>query len=567
MDITDTVALKTNHPDVNGVFVSVGEGDANDVMEPGYLSNLVTDSYVIGFSLMNKESNWSLDRAGHGESVGYKDVSIVGLIDGWVALDIVVTDALVLLPSENIISHTTTYVRIGLPMSAFSKMYAALNMCGRVGEIRDGICWLNMDTNGGVLKDIPRTKFIYTAKSGDDLIIRTACGVGGMTKVIGRGEASCLVSFRVRVKYATVNINPAVTTLIVTADKIVYTVRTSALTTRTAPHPEMCKRLIKACVICKGMTPVLVACKEYDPNRYPNTPVNVWLHNHAKSNRNNVRNSLKFTFCDTCKGMNTVTTQPECDNHYKDVVQYIIHVVRVSYLGVTEVRNKTGHGIIFLDGDISAPGSPIPSGSRGRSGSAPTLGQHPDDERHEPPGDEHEGQRDGAVERGEHDDDDHHDVRDHVHGHDQLQAHDGHDDSGDGDDGGGADGREHRQERGAGGGPDEDHLDHRRDVRGHELAEDEVHVAAEEHAAAVDEPRDDELVGEQDRAGERAQPRVGARGHGRARGVVRQRGGGRAPGHVGRHQQRPHSELKRIPTSGNLRGATSGRKTSTITTK
>ncbi|OAG33773.1 hypothetical protein AYO21_12143 [Fonsecaea monophora] len=211
----------------------------------------------------------------------------------------------------------TLYVRIGLPMCVFSKMYSALSMCGLVDELRDGSGWLNMDTNGGVLKDMPRTKSVYTTKSKDDLLV-----------------------------------------------------------------------------------------KEYDPNRYPNTPINVWLHNHAKANRNNIKNSLEFTFCDACKSRNMITTQPECDSHYKDAINYITHAVRLSYLGVIEVRNKIGQGVIFLDGNVSALASPTSPGPRGCLEPVPEPKQPHDGGSHEQAGGVREDLRGDVAEQDEQVDDD-----------------------------------------------------------------------------------------------------------------------------------------------------------------
>ncbi|OAP53859.1 hypothetical protein AYL99_11881 [Fonsecaea erecta] len=301
MDIIDTVALRTSHPDVNGVFVSVGEGGTNDVMEPAYLSNLAMGIYTIRFSPMNRESNWSLDRAGHGESIGYKDVFIVGLVDGWVTLGIIVTYALVLLPSKNIVNHMTPYVRIGLPV-------------GREPLAKHG------HERRGVLRDMPKARFMYTMKSGDNLLTKAVVSVSGIVEVADKSEISCLVSFRVRVKYATTNTNLAIVDVMASCmftltELYLNNTIGTALTTHMILCLKMCKRLIKTCVMCNGMIASLVARMEYDPNRYPNTPINVWLHNHARTNRNNVRNSLKFMFCDTCK-TNTGTTQPQCDIHY-----------------------------------------------------------------------------------------------------------------------------------------------------------------------------------------------------------------------------------------------------------
>ncbi|OAG36663.1 hypothetical protein AYO21_09138 [Fonsecaea monophora] len=57
----------------------------------------------------------------------------------WAALNIVVTDALVLLPSENMTSHMTPYMRIGLPMAVFSRMYSALRVAGDQTQSVNGV--------------------------------------------------------------------------------------------------------------------------------------------------------------------------------------------------------------------------------------------------------------------------------------------------------------------------------------------------------------------------------------------------------------------------------------------
>lgn len=107
----------------------------------------------------------------------------------------------------------------------------------------------------------------------------------------------------------------------------------------------MCKRMIDACVVCRGITPHLMMCGLYDSNRLPNA----WLSDHAKKDKNNVKNTIKFTFCSSCTDKNDITTQPELDLHYKQSMESIKSTVRVSYVGVVEVRNRFNFGVIFLD--------------------------------------------------------------------------------------------------------------------------------------------------------------------------------------------------------------------------
>lgn len=107
----------------------------------------------------------------------------------------------------------------------------------------------------------------------------------------------------------------------------------------------MCKRMIDACVMCRNINAHLSMCGLYDSNKLPNA----WLTEHAKKNKNNVKNTIKFMFCIQCKDKNTITDQPELDIHYKPVMDSIKSTVRVSYVGVVEVRNRFNGGIIFLD--------------------------------------------------------------------------------------------------------------------------------------------------------------------------------------------------------------------------
>ncbi|KAF4460187.1 hypothetical protein FALBO_13028 [Fusarium albosuccineum] len=80
-------------------------------------------------------------------------------------------------------------------------------------------------------------------------------------------------------------------------------------------------------------------------------PVNAWIYDHAKINKNNVRNCVKIMFCYVCSEINEYTTQPECDIHYRSSIEKIKSLVRLSYVGVVEVRNRCGVGIIFTDND------------------------------------------------------------------------------------------------------------------------------------------------------------------------------------------------------------------------
>lgn len=106
----------------------------------------------------------------------------------------------------------------------------------------------------------------------------------------------------------------------------------------------MCKRMIDACVMCRRINTHLSMCGLYDSNKLPNA----WLTEHAKKNKNNVKNTIKFMFCTPCSDKNTITAQPGLDIYYKAAMDSIKSMVRVSYVGVVEVRNRFNGGIIFL---------------------------------------------------------------------------------------------------------------------------------------------------------------------------------------------------------------------------
>ncbi|KIW76895.1 hypothetical protein Z517_09339 [Fonsecaea pedrosoi CBS 271.37] len=242
---------------------------------------------------------------------------------------------LVLLRSENAVGRMTLYVRIRLPVTAPSKTYSARSMCGLVDELRDGSCWLNMDTNGGVLKDMPRTKFVYTTKSKDDLLAKS---VEGVSDIVNADRRSGLTQVRHhqrepggRQHHAVVHVH---------VDRAV---------------PQQHRRHVDDDDHDRGQTHVHYQTQHAD-HAYDPAPKD------EQAAEQGLRH-LQGYDADTGCVRNMITTQPECDSHYKDAINYITHAVRVSYLGVTEVRNKIGHGVIFLDGDVSAPASPTSSTS------------------------------------------------------------------------------------------------------------------------------------------------------------------------------------------------------------
>jgi hypothetical protein len=117
---------------------------------------------------------------------------------------------------------------------------------------------------------------------------------------------------------------------------------------RTVINANMCKRLISACIMCRVTTATFVVCKKYDPKKNPNIFASGWMYEHAKANKYNVKNSVKFTFCDSCRSRNETTTQPECDRLYSSTILSMLSDMRSSYVGSTEVRNVIGSGIVFL---------------------------------------------------------------------------------------------------------------------------------------------------------------------------------------------------------------------------
>ena len=117
----------------------------------------------------------------------------------------------------------------------------------------------------------------------------------------------------------------------------------------------MCKRLINACPVCKKWEGNLSVCKEYNKDKFPNMFSSGWFYEHAKRNVRNVRNAIKFVFCDKCREMNKILVQPDCDKHYQKEMESCAAMIRLSYVGTIEIRNRMSirnqisMGRIFLD--------------------------------------------------------------------------------------------------------------------------------------------------------------------------------------------------------------------------
>ena len=110
----------------------------------------------------------------------------------------------------------------------------------------------------------------------------------------------------------------------------------------------MCKRKIIVCPMCKAVERDLTPCKEYDKDKYPNMFSSGWFYEHAKRNRNNVKNSVKLMFCTKCEMKNSIHTQPECDNYYGKQIKACVKMIESSYVGQVELRHRIGFGYIFL---------------------------------------------------------------------------------------------------------------------------------------------------------------------------------------------------------------------------
>jgi len=114
-------------------------------------------------------------------------------------------------------------------------------------------------------------------------------------------------------------------------------------------NAKMCRRKIIICPMCKVTDKELVPCPSYDQEKYPNMFGSGWFNKHVKENVNNVRNSVKLMFCTKCTTKNKLYTQPECDNHYKKEIESCFTMIKASFAGKTEMRNRIGIGYIFLD--------------------------------------------------------------------------------------------------------------------------------------------------------------------------------------------------------------------------
>lgn len=75
-------------------------------------------------------------------------------------------------------------------------------------------------------------------------------------------------------------------------------------------------------------------------------PPNAWLVTHIKNNKNNVKNTIKFMFCSKYINKSNVNSV------YKDAMESIKSIIRISYMGVIKVRNKFNSGIIFTDSNM-----------------------------------------------------------------------------------------------------------------------------------------------------------------------------------------------------------------------
>lgn len=103
--------------------------------------------------------------------------------------------------------------------------------------------------------------------------------------------------------------------------------------------------MIDASVICRSISAHMLLCALYDSNK----PPNAWVTEHAKKDKNNVKNAVKFMFCFPRSSKNAITTQAELDIHYRMAMDSIKSTVRISYVGVVKVRNRFNSGVIFLD--------------------------------------------------------------------------------------------------------------------------------------------------------------------------------------------------------------------------
>jgi hypothetical protein len=114
-------------------------------------------------------------------------------------------------------------------------------------------------------------------------------------------------------------------------------------------NSKMCRRRIIICPMCKVTQKDLSPCSAYDKEKYPNMFGSGWFNDHVKQNVNNVRNSIKLMFCTKCETKNTIYTQPECDAHYKKEIQCCFDLIKSSFAGKAEMRNRIGIGYIFLN--------------------------------------------------------------------------------------------------------------------------------------------------------------------------------------------------------------------------
>ncbi|KAK3628864.1 hypothetical protein LTR56_015469 [Elasticomyces elasticus] len=110
----------------------------------------------------------------------------------------------------------------------------------------------------------------------------------------------------------------------------------------------MCKRLIQACPMSKNRTTNLTVCSAYDKNKYPNMFSSGWFYDHARRNKSNVKNSIKYKFCNRCETKNKIYTQPECDQKYKKQIMSCVETIKDSFVGQIETSPEDGLNCLIV---------------------------------------------------------------------------------------------------------------------------------------------------------------------------------------------------------------------------